>query len=174
MNAFGTRVVVYADGRQFMRTLSTSSAGSRVATNTTELHFGLGNASRIDSAVVLYPNATRMKLTTLEPNMRYKLAYGGEPTVHAGMLAAPSSWSIENATVHNGSLFVTLLHTRPLENVQIEIVDVLGRQVVRIGVVLLQPGLQSFHLPVRPGRGVHFVTVRSDNAVQTVKLPILH
>ncbi|MBN1448830.1 MAG: VCBS repeat-containing protein [Bacteroidetes bacterium] len=172
MNAFGTRVVVYADGHMFTRTLSTSSAGSRVATNTTELHFGLGNAAQIDSAVVYYPNATRMTLTTLEPNKRYELAYGGQPTVHARALAAPASWSIENAALRNGTLSFTLHDDHPLEDAQIAIFDALGRQVVSMQTVQLQPGIQSIALPVHLARGMHFVSLRARNTVRTIKLSV--
>lgn len=172
MNGFGTRVVVHADGRMFTRTLSTSAAGSRVAMNSTELHFGLGDAARIDSALVYYPDGTQMKLTTLQPNKRYELAYGGEPTTGVDGPGLPSSWRIEHAALRGGVLSFTLLYDRDLENARLEIYDALGKRVTSIQATHLAPGLQSFTLPVLPARGMHFLVLHTTDAVQSLKFMV--
>ncbi len=173
LNAFGTRVVVYAGGRNYMRTLSTNAAGSRMATNSTELHFGLGNAARIDSMVLHYPNGESITLTTVEINRRHVIAYGGQVSTEISDPAAAAAWQISTAAVREGVLEFTLKHSRPLQNAQIEIYNAIGQQLLSHHETSLQPGRRALALPVRIDSGMYFLVVRSDGAVRTEKMQVL-
>jgi len=81
LDAFGTKVFVYAGGKMFTRELN-SIAGTRMTQNTNELHFGLGTLADkdfVDSVIVLYPNRKRNKIENLAKNKRYIIPYMGNP-----------------------------------------------------------------------------------------------
>jgi hypothetical protein len=173
MSAFGTRVVVYADGRMFTRTLSTNSAGSRTATNSTELHFGLGNAARIDSTVIHYPNGTHQSLTALAMDKRYAISYAGEITTEIDLASLPLAWDIEAARIKNGAVQFVLQSDRPLLNVHIEVYNALGQKLMSMHSSELRPGLQSMALPLHLGTGLHFLVVRTKDDARSLKLSLL-
>jgi hypothetical protein len=170
MDAFGTRVIVHADGRSFTRTLSTSAAGSRMATNSLELHFGLGNAVNIDSVAVYYPGGVQRTLTALLLNKHYTLAYSGEVTTGIPGQASPSTWSVEGATLTGGMLNLTLAHDRPLESARLRLHNALGQQVYSLDVPRLQPGLQSFPVSQRLSSGLYFLVVETAKESRSTKL----
>ena len=174
MDALGTRVVVHADGRMFTRTLSTSSAGSRAATNSLVLHFGLGNAVGIDSAVVYYPNGVTRTLTTLEMNRHYALAYSGDITLSTGDLPLASRWSIDHAVLQHGLLSFTLQHDQPLENATLRVFNVVGQQLYSLTIPTLRPGRQSVALSRRFSQGTYFMTVEHVDGMQSTMLQLRH
>lgn len=169
MNAFGTRVVVHADGRMFTRTLSTSSAGSRTATNSTELNFGLGNAVSIDSVVILYPNGARQQLTTLQPDRRYAIAYNGQISTGIGELSDPA-WDIAQAQYSGGSVRFSLQSEFPLTGAQIDLYNALGQRVFSVAAEELSPGLRTFSVPVRLSSGLHMLTLRSGGITRSARV----
>ncbi len=83
LNAFGTKVIVYAGGKMFMRELN-SIAGTRMTQNSNELHFGLGEigADEVDSVLVIYPSDKRHKIEKLAKNSRYIIPYMGSPVTN--------------------------------------------------------------------------------------------
>ena len=170
MDAFGTRVVVYADGRMFTRTLSTSAAGSRAATNSLEMHFGLGNAVSIDSVVVHYPNGVRRTLTNLEVDTRYALAYSGDITADVDDAAVPAAWDIAGAALRDGTLQFTLRHDRPLENARIRLYNALGQALLNVDASRLQPGLQAMPLGLHLSSGTYFIVVETPEHARSLKL----
>ncbi|MCB2205425.1 CRTAC1 family protein [bacterium] len=170
MDAFGTRVVVYADGRSFTRTLSTSSAGSRAATSSLELQFGLGNAVGIDSVVVHYPNGVHRSLTTLKLDTRYAIPYTGEITAGIEAAANPGSWRIDAAALRSGSLSFVLQRDRPLDNPRIALHNALGQCVMTFDAGMLQPGLQTLPITAGLASGTYFLVVEAEGSVQSLKL----
>ena len=169
-NAFGTRVVVFADGRRFTRSLSTSSAGSRTATNSNELHFGLGNAVSIDSVVILYPNGARQQLTSLQPDRRYAVAYNGQISTGIDPVPDAGSWEIAHARMHGGTLRLTLKAQLPLTGARIEIHNALGQRLYQTDADELRPGELSIPLSIRLAHGMHLVTIRAGAMVRTTRL----
>lgn len=127
MDAFGTIVRVYADGRQFLRTLSTNSAGSRGAQHSSELHFGLGNAVKIDSVVVIYPNGVHRYLTTLEPDKKYFIPYNGNPQTDIEQLIAPQAWRIAWTDYRDGNVRFMLEGMDDLSEASISLYNLAGR-----------------------------------------------
>ncbi|MBE0644673.1 MAG: CRTAC1 family protein [Bacteroidetes bacterium] len=172
MNAFGSRVVVFADGRQFTRTLSTSSAGSRMATNSTELHFGLGSAVAIDSVVIHYPNGTTQTLTTLSPDKRYAIAYNGQVSTGIADTHAPHEWEISGVQLASGTLRFTLASDLPLTDVHIDVYNTIGQRVHSMTASELRPGPQSVQLPVRMSAGLHLLVLTSDGEMRTTRMMV--
>ncbi len=76
LDAFGTKVFVYAAGKMFLRELN-SISGTRMTQNTNELNFGLGNVAKatVDSVVVHYPNGEKYKIENVQKNKRYIIPY---------------------------------------------------------------------------------------------------
>lgn len=173
LNAFGTRVVVHAGDRMFMRTLSTNAAGSRMATNSTELHFGLGNAGRIDSTVISYPNGESITLTSLPINRKHTVAYGGQVSTAVTDPVMAASWQIRAARVRDGLLEFTLQHERPLEDAQMEIYNALGQLTFSRHEAQLRPGRLSLALPLSLDSGLYFLVVRTSASARTVKMHVL-
>ncbi len=88
MDAYGSRIIVYAEGKQFTRELMSSAAGSKCSQNSSELHFGLGDLSSLDSVVVIYPNEERNIITDIDLNARYRIPYMETPVQNG--LATPA------------------------------------------------------------------------------------
>ncbi|MFZ1731801.1 MAG: CRTAC1 family protein [Bacteroidota bacterium] len=172
MNAFGTRVVVYADGRKLTRTLSTSSAGSRMATNSTELHFGLGNAVSIDSVVIHYQNGAQQQLTTLSPDKRYSVAYNGQISTGADDIPVVQAWKISGTQWNGGVLRFALQSDNALPDVHIDIYNSLGQRVFSLAAGELRPGLQSLPLPAALSSGLHMMTLRSGEDVRSSRFVV--
>jgi hypothetical protein len=173
-SAFGTRVVVYAGGSMFTRTLSTSSAGSRAATNSTELHFGLGFVSIIDSVVLHYSNGVTRTLTSLQPNRRYRIPYSGDISVGVDVLAAHTgSWTIDHASISSGILHIAVRAAERLPETDIELYDMLGRNVFSLRMNSLSPGHQSMYLPALPAQGAYLLLVRNSVGLQSTMVNIL-
>jgi hypothetical protein len=173
MNAFGTRVVVHADGRMFTRTLSTSSAGSRTATNSTELHFGLGNAVSIDSVAIFYPNGARQQLTTLQPDKRYTIAYNGQISTGIGELS-DAAWDIAQAQYSRGLIRFSLKSEFPLAGAQIDLYNALGQRVFSLVAEELSPGMRTFSVPARLSSGLHMLTLRSGAITRSARVLVAH
>ena len=173
MDAFGTRVVVHAGGKQFMRTLSTSSAGSRAATHSTELHFGLGHVTSIDSVVLYYANGYSRVHTSLRPDRRYTIPYSGEIAVNVEDLASASTWRIENTSIQRGELRFTLQADRPVDNANIELYSLLGQRVFDMRAGSLTPGRQSVLLPVDISQGVYFLVLRHRDGMHTARVYVV-
>ena len=170
MNAFGTRVVVHADGRMFTRTLSTSAAGSRTATNSTELHFGLGPAVSIDSVVVFYPNGTTLQLTSLEPDKRYAVSYSGQVSTGIDDIPRAESWDITDARIHRGVLHFTLAGDSAPAASQLTLYNALGREVCRLETGELRPGPQALTLPVRLASGLYIVRLHGAGGQRSARV----
>ncbi|ROL58125.1 T9SS C-terminal target domain-containing protein [Bacteroidetes/Chlorobi group bacterium ChocPot_Mid] len=75
MDAYGSRVTVYAGGKMFYRQLSGSAGGSRCVQNSNYLHFGLGYVQKADSVVIVYSNGATNKIYNLPVNAKYKIPY---------------------------------------------------------------------------------------------------
>ncbi|MBR9973988.1 MAG: CRTAC1 family protein [Bacteroidetes bacterium] len=172
MNAFGTRVVVHADGRMFTRTLSTSSAGSRTATNSTELHFGLGPAVSIDSVVLLYPNGARQQLTGLDADRRYRISYDGQVSTGVHDIPSASSWDIEHARLIDGMLHFTLQGPAGLSAPELTLHNALGQLVCRFETGYLQPGMQALHVSARLSAGLYLMRIRSGDAIRSARVVV--
>ncbi|MBR9979275.1 MAG: CRTAC1 family protein [Bacteroidetes bacterium] len=172
LNASGTRVVVHADGRMFTRTLSTSSAGSRAATNSMELHFGLGPAVTIDSVVLHYPNGTTQTLTTLVPDKRYHIAYTGDISTSVEALPGTQSWSVDAAELHAGMIHFNLQAPQTLTDVRIDIYSLLGRRIHSISAGELHPGYQSFFLPMRLSSGLYLLSLQAGGQTHNTRMVV--
>ncbi len=172
-SAFGTRVVAYAGGKAITRTLSTSSAGSRAATNSTTLHFGLGASAAADSVVVHYPNGNKRTHTSLLANRRYSIPYDGEISVGVESLPVAAGWSIGYAALSSGMLDFTLNAASPLPASDVELYDLLGRRLFSLALPSPEPGRHALHLPLRPASGTYFLLLRNTKGLRTAKVHVI-
>lgn len=68
-DGYGSLVRVVSAGRSFIRELS--GGASYLSHSSNVIHFGLGNASIIDSMIVIWPNGNEQMFTDLEVNQTY-------------------------------------------------------------------------------------------------------
>ncbi len=172
-SAFGSRVVVFAGGKQFTRTLSTSGAGSRAATNSTELHFGLGHVTTVDSVVVHYPNGTTRTVADLISNRRYVIPYTGAISVGLDDLVTPEGWSIAHTSISGATLNVTIEADRSFGESDLDLYNLLGQRIFSVRLPALEGGLISMHLPKVPASGTYMLVLRNSGGLHTARVQIL-
>jgi hypothetical protein len=170
--AFGTRVVVYADGNMYTRTLSTSAAGSRAATNSNELLFGLGTAAAIDSTVLYYPTGVTRTLTNLQPNHKYRIAYDGEVSTDISPLASAADWRIEHARYAGGVIRLQLAGEVPEHTLNVSVYDAIGRRVSRSSAIDVLGDVAIIRVHSMLPSGVYFLTAQSRSTTRTARVSI--
>lgn len=75
MDCYGTKVLLYSNGKVYYRDLMGSISGTRSTQSSHLIHFGLGNLSKIDSVMITFPNGKLVKFSSLEVNQYYKVYY---------------------------------------------------------------------------------------------------
>lgn len=98
MDALGTRVSIYAQGRAFHRENYGTAAGTHSTQNSACLHFGIGDADIIDSIVIHYPNKQIHKINNVKPNAIYYINYMGNPEIK--FIATPALQYPENFSMN--------------------------------------------------------------------------
>ncbi|MDH7515540.1 MAG: FG-GAP-like repeat-containing protein [Bacteroidota bacterium] len=169
MNAYGSRVTVYAGGAQFTRWIHSGGTGTTATQNSDLYHFGLGPVDAIDSVVVRYPNGFQRTFTTLLPDRIYRIAYDGTIMTGIERSAAPtadeSGWRIEGMRHAGRSLAFSLCGKGSIRDVRVEVYDVLGNRLASVLMPSLMPGGHEIPLPAALPSGVYFVNVGSREAV---------
>ncbi len=98
-DAFGARVLVYNGSKVFMRQLPGSPIGGRCSEHSRDLFIGVGDATSVDSCVVVWPSGERKAFTNLILNRTYVVRTDGatiQPMSHARVrLVAPATGSID-------------------------------------------------------------------------------
>jgi hypothetical protein len=79
-DASGSTATVHAGGKRFVRQLPGTVTGGRCSQMSSELHFGLGAATSIDSVVVRWSNGTRRTYTSVPINTYSVLSTDGTST----------------------------------------------------------------------------------------------
>jgi hypothetical protein len=99
-DAFGARVLVYNGSKVFTRQLPGSPVGGRCSEHSRDLFIGVGDATSVDSCVVVWPSGERKVLTNLILNRTYDVRTDGatlQPMSHARVrLVAPATGSIDH------------------------------------------------------------------------------
>ncbi|MFW5701602.1 MAG: FG-GAP-like repeat-containing protein [Bacteroidota bacterium] len=85
---FGASISVEAGGRTFHRALPGVVMTARASQNSNELHFGLGDAEKIDRITVRYPNGEIFEAENIDINNKYIIPYKQAPEIYT--LAAPA------------------------------------------------------------------------------------
>ena len=98
MDAFGSSVTVYSAGNKFFRQLSGSTVGARCSQSSNELHFGVGQATKLDSVVVQFPDGTAQKYVGLQANRQYSITYASANAVAMGVPTPGLQSPINKAT----------------------------------------------------------------------------
>jgi VCBS repeat protein/ASPIC/UnbV protein len=171
MDAYGTKLKVYAGGRMFFRELAGGGDGSRTTQSSNELHFGLGNASIIDSVVAIYTNGHRRVFTDLDVYRRYTIPYDGNLIVSAETPAiVSSSWDISAARMIRGTVYFSLQGKHALHNVNVDMFSLLGTKLGSITLGDLTPSQHSFTPSFHVPAGMYLLRLHSAEGTRTAKL----
>ena len=97
MDAYGTKVTAYMDGKKYYRELN-SVSGTRCNQNSSELHFGIGSPTKtaLDSMLVVYSNGVSKTFYNVALAKRYLLPYMGNLTDNG--LPTPQQVTPQNYT----------------------------------------------------------------------------
>lgn len=99
-DGYGARVLVYNGSKVFMRQLPGSPIGGRCSEHSRDLFIGVGDATSVDSCVVVWPSGERKVFTNLTLNRTYDVRTDGatiQPMSHARVrLVAPATGSIDH------------------------------------------------------------------------------
>jgi len=175
MDAYGSKVTVYAGGRKFYRGIHSGGTGTTASQNSNLYHFGLGSSSSIDSVVVRYPNGFQRAFTSLLPDHFYNIAYDGSISTDAGQVVSrPSQWFLNGVRHGEGFLEFTLDGPRPLPSARIEIFNALGARMVDLNVGELTAGRHVLPaLPALPA-GALFCRISSGEVMLPAPFIVLH
>lgn len=124
-HGLGSRVVVYSNGR--MQTREIDGGSSHLSQNSTIAHFGLGEASTIDSVVVHWIGGKRQSLTNVSPNQILRIEQA------EARVAANSELQIAAfPTSFINDLYIEFELGSSGGKLEIALVDLSGRQVAQI------------------------------------------
>ncbi len=104
----GTKVFVFCHGKLFYQELQTEKGF--LSSSEPLLHFGLGNAVKVDSMVVIWPNRNFQRFTQVAANQKLQLLYDGKktdtirdyPKFIDGLLHTSSSSTLSDITEASG------------------------------------------------------------------------
>jgi hypothetical protein len=159
LDAYGASAIVYADGKKFYRALT--GGGARTMQHTSELHFGLGDVTKVDSVVIHYSNDTWQTLTDIQFDRIYTPDYAGQIRA-AGVDEAPPEldWSISDPRYTGDRFTFDLKSSGVMKDVDVEIVNSLGLRVASARIGKLTGGGQSLRASV--ASGLYVIRVASE------------
>lgn len=173
-DASGTRVRVHAGAKLWYRDLPGMGAGSRATQHSSELFFGLGGTTAIDSLVVTYTNGISRRITPLDINRRHLIAYDGSVTTHvADAPAALEAWTITGTQITPSALAFTLHHAEAPADLRIDLYSVLGVRVASFDARALAPGLNTIPLNIRLTPGAYLARFSTPTRTLTAKALLL-
>lgn len=121
-DAYGSRIIVYAGGRAFLRELS--SGGSHGSQHSSLLHFGLGEISQVDSVKVQWPSGKIGKLYAPEIDQIHFL----QPD---DLISATNQENLKNQLKVFPNPTSGLLNLKGLTDMQsFKLYDIFGRQIL--------------------------------------------
>ncbi len=126
-NAIGARVCIWAGGKRYMQDVN---AGRGIKSQKPcRLFFGLGQHTKIDSAVVRWHNKPNTeRFTNITINKLNYLSEGGNVWLNTPQVEAPKALVSVSSNPFTAEKIFTLLLPKK-QQVQLQIFDVLGRQV---------------------------------------------
>jgi len=171
MNAYGTKVYVYAGGNMYFRDLPGGGDGSRTTQSSNELRFGLGNATTIDSVVVRYTNGYSRAFADVQINKRYTIPYEGGLIVSVDRPSAgPSSIALTALQLSESRLQFVYTGVQPLRDAFVELYNVLGVRVAAFPSRDIQPGINAVQLNAHLPSGVYLLRCSASGTVLTGKV----
>lgn len=173
MDAFGSKVLVYADGKLFYRDIMSGGSGVTASQNSNVLHFGLGAAMKIDSVVVKYPNGVSRAFTSLQFDKRYWISYSGNVSTGVNDARLPETWSVARATYRKGILFVIAETPNDIEDLRIDVFNQLGEKLSTLPTTTLISGQNVIDTKWRLSNGMYFVRFSAKDKMMTVKVGVV-
>jgi hypothetical protein len=174
MDATGTKVTVYANGMKMTRSLHSGGSGTTASQNSSEFHFGLGSATRIDSVVVRYPNHFTRVFTGLLPDHKYTIAYNGEPVtaVREAPVAVPG-WSLAQVRADRHVVQFVLEGGGMLAAATAEVSDVVGRVLCRVPLGDLAAGPHAFRATADLPSGMYILRIAGGATLVQARFTVL-
>jgi len=158
MDAYGSSVIAYAKGQTFYRDLQGGGTGATGTQHSNILHFGVGDATVMDSVVILYPNGGRRVMQNVATDQSYVVSYNDALTSVKNRIDVQSTLRITSISAEEGVLRFVLSGVAEGESVECKVVDIRGiakEQVSLVGTGNLLEGT----MPDNLGSGTYFLKV---------------
>ncbi|HKK73562.1 MAG TPA: FG-GAP-like repeat-containing protein [Saprospiraceae bacterium] len=159
-NGLGARVEAVVDGKLLIREIDGGS--SHLSQNSTIAHFGLGNASSVESITVKWPGKGIQTLTNISANQQITIQETSENT--------SGSESKNRFNVSPGYFTSEVLIEYELADpdaASLRVFDVQGRLVANLGKVdqPLKAGFWRWEVPANLQTGVYIFQIETENGV---------
>jgi len=169
--AVGASVEVTVQGRRLVRTVSRGDSFNAQSSPT--LHFGLGNAVRIDTLRVYWGGHAVETTTDLAVNTTYPFREGTLSTAITAAPVLPAAFSVASNFPNPFHTSTTIRFDLPeVATVEVEVLDLLGRTVLTLPGLQMDAGaerlrtLQAGTLPA--GTYLYRLTAHFRNRTQTI------
>mgnify|MGYP005844160949 CR=1 FL=1 len=173
------RVKAVINGRAVWQMREISSQTGYAAQNSMVQHFGLGDAARVDSITVVWPNGKRQSMANVAINQTILLREAADSRVEMPTSALTAAVRLlpNRPNPFNGTTTISFELPRPSE-VSVEIYDAAGRRVRTLLNKTLQAGAHTLYWDGRDDQGVcpsglYFVKLTSASFSQVIKMTLL-
>jgi hypothetical protein len=160
-DGLGARVEAVVDGKLLIREIDGGS--SHLSQNSTIAHFGLGNASSVESVTVKWPGGATQTLNNVSANQQITILQ--ESTDSSFGLQSENRFNVSPGYFTNEVLIEFELADPA--SAQLQVFDVQGRLVANIGEVdqPLREGFWRWEVPANLQRGVYIFRIETKNGV---------
>ncbi|MFZ1321524.1 MAG: FG-GAP-like repeat-containing protein [Ignavibacteria bacterium] len=177
--AIGTRVKAKAtiNGNEVWQQREVSAQNSFNSMNMLNVHMGFGNATVIDSLIIIWPRGLKEVFTNVALDQFYNATEG--QGIVSGIKhesqSAPEGFLLEQNYPNPFNPSTKIKFSIPAENLNsifsLKIYDVLGKEVKTLFTQKLSPGSYSYDFNGSDlSSGVYFYSLNSDNFTQTRKM----
>ncbi len=174
MDAYGTKVTVYAGGKLFYRDLPCAGAGSRATQNSNDLMFGLGEVTGIDSVVVRYTNGFHRTYTNMLANHKYTIPYDASAVMGVpSPVAYTERWQLANPRQSGSAILFEIATEYPLSNAVVELYNTLGQKIMSQTYSRLESGTQQLRLPSGLASGMYFLRAADAKSFRSAKVLVI-
>lgn len=125
MDAYGTSVRIYANGKQYFRELQGGGGGTTSSQNSSILNFGVGYAPTVDSMVVRFSNGLSKKFDNVRTNRAYVVTPAGITS-----LAVDDAAGLDPFQIEVGAGILRFRATSPVRS--LTITNMLGQEVMAV------------------------------------------
>lgn len=169
-DAYGTLLYIYLNGKAWVQEVN--GGGSHCSQHSTIAHFGLGNATVVDSLVIHWPNGLIEKQSNIAINQRLHLVEGIITNLQE-INPQPLEWIVFPNPAHTQ---INVRYQTIIDDNQstLELINALGQivwqQKIANNLQLQQQNIAVSHLEA----GIYFVRLHTKQQVQTQKIIIQH
>lgn len=178
MDAYGSKVRVYAGGRMFMRSLAGGGGGTTATQNSNLLNFGIGQAE-VDSVFVTYSNGQTRAFPGLHAGHEYRLSMDGAVLsdtvlgVDRGTPGGSAPFTIGDATFDGDAFRFSLSGPGRLGVIAVEVVNALGERVASTSARDAVPGIITLKPDGTVANGAYLLRVVTASGNGVAKVVVL-